>query len=158
MKGVQANFIVQNNIISEEILKKVSLVAMTEAMEKAGIEFIRWCNVGSPNESAVPPIRWAILRGSCSVFVGDKLVSIFQPPEGIDGEPTPAMTNDNPKQLEMKIVYNTDYATKVHEDLDLKYSQRSLVAGAQKKWLEKHCAADADDFWKLVAEFTGTKL
>ena len=98
-------------------LRKKSKLAFNKAQKKAGIQFLTWCNAGSPNDSSTPPIRWGILRGSSSVFVDNELVYIYPQTitSGSNETISPARSYDG-KDGSITIVYNTDYAFKMHEE------------------------------------------
>lgn len=108
------------------------------ALAQVAVQMLTWMNTGSPNEPLKPPIRFGTLRGSGSAFVGEKLVGIA-PSEG--GNPTPA-TSLSAADYTITVVYNTDYAAKMHEWKGGwgQYTKQDGSAGA--KWIEKHLAAD----------------
>lgn len=141
-------------------LARISQPNFIKAMEKAAIQFLAWCNNGSPKEPRKPPIRWGVLRGSSSAFVGKKLVSIFQiNTSGAIEAPTPAQSF-NAAPTTATWVWNTDYATRMHEWRG-SWGRFTLQDGnAGNKWLEKHLQKDRNDLMDLIAiEFkkeTGT--
>ena len=108
------------------------------ALAQVAVQMLTWMNTGSPNEPLKPPIRFGTLRGSGSAFVGDKLIGVA-PSEG--GEPTPATSLSAPDYT-ITVVYNTDYAAKMHEWKGGwgPYTTQDGNAGA--KWIEKHINAD----------------
>ena len=137
-----------------KVLGERSPEMFKESMAKGGIQFLNWANIGSRRESRTPPIRWGVLRGSSSVFVDTKLVSVFKSkvksgaPEGA----TPAKTNDFPKPLTLTFVWNTDYAAAMHEH-DGNWGEATLRAGdAGNKWLELHMARDRQDLMEFIAD------
>jgi len=125
----------------------------TEAMEKGTIQFLNWSNTGSGKSPKKPPIRWGVLRGSASAFVGSKLVSIFTPNQ-MAGVPTPAKSNDAvrvTKGVSATWVWNTDYAKKMHEWIG-GWGEFTLQDGdAGNKWLEDHLRADRNALMDMVA-------
>ena len=68
------------NLRGVDALKKKTVPAFTKALEKAAIQWLNWANNGSANSSLKPPIRWGILRGSSSAFVGSKMVLTYNQP------------------------------------------------------------------------------
>jgi len=122
-----------------------------KSMEVAAIQFLTWCNKGSKAESRIPPIRWGVLRGSSSAFVGNKLVTIFDimiKPGALDS-PTPAQSGGM-AGLIITWVWNTDYAAKMHEWKGGwgKFTKQSTNAG--KKWLEMHLRRDRDALMDVI--------
>lgn len=109
------------------------------ALAQVAIQMMTWMNTGSPAEPLKPPIRFGTLRGSASAFVGKKLIGTA-PSEG--GDPTPAMSYDAEDNV-VTVVYNTDYAAKMHEWKGGwgPYTLQDGNAGA--KWIEKHIMADS---------------
>ena len=125
------------------------------AQRKAGIQFLNWANNGSANTSKKPPIRWGVLRGSSSVFRGKFLVKTFDisvkegspeakdPAKEFEGEAAPTT---------LTFVWNTNYATKMHEG-EYKLGKFSVQDGnAGPKWLEDHLDKDRDDLMKVIAK------
>ena len=131
-------------------LQRRSPIAFNKAMQVAGIQFLNWANNGSKNESRKPPIRYGVLRGSSSVFVGSKLVKVQPQSIKEHGIATPAR-NHNGRPDSLTVVWNTDYAKKMHEWKGGwgKFTKQDTDAG--NKWLEKHLQKDRKDLVKLVA-------
>ncbi len=130
------------------------------AMSRGAIQFLTWCNTGSMGSPKKPPIKWGVLRGSSSAFVGTKLVSVY--PQDIDSEaeekPSPARSvsglSAKPNDITATFVWNTEYATAMHEwDVPPHHwglaTLRDYDAGS--KWLEEHLKADKDALMKMVA-------
>ncbi|MEJ2248040.1 MAG: hypothetical protein P8Y70_00085 [Candidatus Lokiarchaeota archaeon] len=134
-----------------EKLQAKSPEAFRKAQTKAAIQFLNWCNNGSDKESAKPPIRWGVLRGSSSGFVGNNFVQSYPQSikPGADERPTPA-NSYNGKDKVITVCWNTEYATKMHETrYNLgKYSAQDGNAGP--KWLEKHLKRDREDLMKMI--------
>jgi hypothetical protein len=130
-------------------LQKKSPSAFQKAMEKGAIQFINWANNGSSNSSRKPPIRWGVLRGSASAFVGSKLVFVF--PQLVTGgkTPTPAKGHRAPPTV-MTFVWNTDYAKKMHEHKGNWGPFTKQDADAGNQWLLKHLKADRNDLMKVI--------
>jgi hypothetical protein len=127
-----------------------------KAMGRAALQFLTWCNQGSPKEPAKPPIKYGILRGSSSAFVGKELVGVYQQAisSGATEKPTPAKSH-NGKELEFIVGWNTDYAAKMHEWEGNwgKFTEQDGDAGA--KWIEKHLTADKEEIVKMIANDFG---
>ena len=145
----------RTNLSALKVLQKKSPVAFQKAMEKGGIQFLTWANTGSAGskESRKPPIRYGVLRGSSSVFVGSKLVQVYPQTirSGADERPSPAKSHSaNPTT--MTFVWNTDYATKMHEWKGTwgKFTEQDGDAG--NKWVEKHLQSDKDLLMKIIAD------
>lgn len=137
-----------------KMLQKESATLFEKAMAKGGIQFLNWANNGSKGSPKKPPIRFGVLRGSSTAFVDKKLVSVFDIiiKEGAKERPTPAKTNDVPKPLTLTFVWNTDYATRMHEHEGNwgKFTQQDGDAG--NKWLEEHLKADKDDLIEFIKQ------
>lgn len=130
-------------------LQQKSPKAFRIAMERAAVQFLTWANTGSAKESRKPPIRWGVLRGSSSAFVGDKLVSRFQQEVRGGKTPTPA-TSHNAPDTKMTFVWNTDYAKKMHEHKGGWGPFTEQDADAGNQWLLKHLKADRNDLMKMI--------
>jgi hypothetical protein len=160
MPSIKPSLKMTTNLAGLRKLARISKPNFIKAMEKAAIQFLTWCNNGSPREPRKPPIRWGILRGSSSAFVGKKLVSIFQiNTSGAIEAPTPAQSHAADATT-ATWVWNTDYATRMHEWRG-SWGRFTLQDGnAGNKWLEKHLRKDRNALMELVAtEFrkeTGT--
>lgn len=116
-----------------------------KAMEKGAIQFLTWANDGSPQETRKPPIRWGVLRGSASAFVGSKLVTFTT---ANDGEPQ--LSHNEQSQTTMTWIWNTNYAAKMHEHTG-NWGEFTLAdTDAGNKWLEKHLQADKDALMQMV--------
>lgn len=137
------------------------------AMERGAIQFLTWANVGSTGSPKKPPIKFGVLRGSSSAFVGNKLVSIQ--PQDISSEaeegPSPlrSITGAGIKvdDTTATFVWNTDYATLMHEWKVPPHhwgeaTLRDYDAG--DKWLEEHLKADKDALMRMVAIEFKTEL
>ncbi|KKN59448.1 hypothetical protein LCGC14_0541600 [marine sediment metagenome] len=132
-------------------LQKRSPKFFAKAMEKGAVQLLNWSNNGSMKESRKPPIRWGVLRGSSSAFVGNKLILIF-PQSIISGSKekvTPAHSGAV-AGLVITVVWNTDYAMKMHEWKGGwgKFTERDMDAG--NKWIEKHLKNDREDLMEVI--------
>lgn len=146
-------------VVDMEPLKKLqkrSPKIFQKAMEKGAIQFLTWANDGSPRESRRPPIRWGVLRGSASAFVGGKLVAVS--PVGSDGEP---LTTYQDVDTTISWIWNAPYAAKMHEHTGNWGPYTTQDSNAGNKWLEKHLQADKEallkmievEFWKAAKGF-----
>lgn len=135
-------------------LQKESSELFQKAMAKGGIQFLNWANNGSAKSSRKPPIRFGVLRGSSSVFVGTKLISIFDIPikEGAKESPTPARTNDHPEPFRLTFVWNTDYASRMHEHKGDWGPFTKADGDAGNKWLEEHLKNDRQDLIDFIRD------
>jgi hypothetical protein len=160
---MSAEILIREVTINPSKILKASNIAFEAAEEKAALQFLTWVNAGSPAEPATPPIRWGVLRGSSSVFVKNKFVSAY--PEdikaGANETPDPLRSYNGEKGV-ITIVYNLDYAFKMHEERGKTWQElgpySSQSANATDKWLEKHIAADGKILYKMIARLVGTEL
>ena len=134
-------------------LQRQSPEKFRKAMEKGGIAFLNWANLGSGKCTRKPPIRWGVLRGSSSAFVGNKLVTTYPQvitPGGLE-TPTPATSHSAPSSV-ITWAWNTSYAYKMHEWEGGwgPATKRDLDAGNQ--WLLMHLQKDKDDLMKVIAK------
>lgn len=117
-----------------------------KAMEKGAIQLLTWMNTGSggSKSSAKPPIRFGVLRGSSSAFVNGKYVGAFPIAisPGADEKPDP---NKSHKGKGITVGWNTVYAARMHE------TDYEVQRDGEKKWIEKHLAADKDILMKFIA-------
>ncbi len=134
-----------------KMLQMKSPKAFQKSMEVAAIQFLTWANKGSKAESRTPPIRWGVLRGSSSAFVGNKLVTIFQIniESGAPEKPTPAKSGGM-AGLIITWVWNTDYATKMHEWKGGWGKFTIQAENAGNKWLENHLRRDRDALMEAI--------
>jgi len=131
-----------NNL--REITKQMSKI-IDEAKTIVAIQMLTYMNIGSPNTNAKPPIRWGVLRGSSTAFVGNRLVGTFSPTAD-------KITSYSGSKDEITIVFNTSYAAKMHE-WDGGWGKFTLNdTGAGAKWVEKHINADGPLLLSLFAE------
>lgn len=136
----------------QKLIKK-SPAAFRKAQEIASLQLLTWMNTGSggTSESRKPPIRWGILRGSSSAFVGAVKVGDYPITIKAGAKETisPASSYVAPDNT-TTIVYNTDYAAKMHEWEGGwgEFTERDGDAG--NKWIEKHLQADKDLFVKVL--------
>jgi len=137
-------------------LQRKSPSAFKKAAKVGTIQFLTWANTGSKLEKRTPPIRWGVLRGSSSAFVGSELVTTFQQSikSGAPERPTPATSHAALSALIMTWVWNTDYARRMHEwgkKATEKWGKFTLQAGnAGNKWLEKHLQRDRNALMKVI--------
>lgn len=137
-----------------EKLQQQSPEAFAKALQVAAIQFLTWANTGSggTNESRKPPIRYGVLRGSSSAFVNGELVQVYPQniQAGADDTPSPARSGAQ-KEVSTTWVWNTDYATKMHEWTGGWGKFTAQDGDAGNKWLEKHVQADKEIWAKVVA-------
>lgn len=157
------SILIKRNTIDIPKFKRVSEESFKEALEKTALQWLTWCNNGSPTEPATPPIRWGVLRGSSSVFVADKMVSVYDEPVkmGANEVPDPARSYNGEKGV-ITIVYNTVYAFKMHEERGKTWHNLGVysaqAANATDKWLEKHIANDGKPLFDMLARLIGNIL
>lgn len=136
-------------------LQKKSPVYFKEAAKIGAIQFLTWCNTGTGKSPKKPPIRFGVLRGSSSAFVGGQLVLIFKQSikSGAEESATPA-TSYTAKDLVLTWVWNTDYAKKMHEwgkEKNQGWGKFTLQdRNAGNKWLEDHIIQDRKDLLALI--------
>ena len=126
-------------------LAKAGPEAFQKAMEKAALQFLNWANNGSANSAKKPPIRWGVLRGSSSAFVGDKHVGNYE--QEANGTPIQSYRG---KKNTMTWIWNTDYAKKMHEWQGGWGPYTTQDGDAGNKWLEEHLKADKEDLYKMI--------
>lgn len=120
--------------------------AHQKACIAVGLQLLNNCNNGSPNETVVPPIDTGLLRGSASVFVNNKLIGVGPKVNGLGDPLTSFSVKAGKNQTVITIIYNTSYATKLHE------KPFNLGPGSEKagnvgnKWITKHLRADKEEF------------
>ncbi len=132
-------------------LARKSPAAFKKASKIGALEFLRWTNNGSTGSSKKPPIRWGVLRGSSSAFVGNELVNVFDIPikSGARERPTPARSHSAPPTT-ITWVWNTNYAAKMHEHTG-GWGKFTLQDGnAGNKWLEEHLRADEKALMEVI--------
>jgi len=129
-------------------LARKSPEAFNKACKVGVVQFLTWCNTGSKGSSKKPPIRWGVLRGSGSGFVGNELVVIFEIPIKA-GRATPAKSH-SAKPTTMTWCWNTDYAAKMHEWTG-GWGPFTLQDGnAGNQWLAEHLRADAQALYDVI--------
>lgn len=153
----EASLLVTNTIDIPEFVK-TSLKSFDTSLAKGGIQMMTWMNSGSPKSSATPPIRWGVLRGSTTVFVGQKLINVFQQDIKSGGSESPdPLKSYNGKPGIITVVWNTDYAFTMHEERYKPGKWKELgpfskqAKNATDKWAEKHLAADKEILYKFIA-------
>ena len=138
-------------------LQRQSPQKFARASEQGAIAFLNWCNLGSAKCTRKPPIRWGVLRGSSSAFVGNKLVLIYPQtliPGGLEII-TPA-TSYTTRPTTITWVWNTEYARKMHEwgqnpnESWGETTKQDIDAGNQ--WLLMHLQKDKDDLMQVIAK------
>lgn len=137
---------------------KVSPKAKEKGLIALGLQLINNTVNGSPRESSRPPIDTGRLRGSGSVFVGNKKVgdSLFAG----KGTPNSSISENNINTV--TIGFNTEYAAKMHEHLEPYgipdpitgkiYKPRKDSGTVTGKFLERHLQADKEDLFDLYTQ------
>jgi len=123
-----------------------------KAAKIGAIQFLTWANTGSSKDPSKPPIRFGVLRGSSSAFVGNELVSVFQQDIKPGGKerPTPNKQHTAPVST-ITWGWNTAYAAKMHEWKGNWGPFTTQDGSAGAKWIEKHIASDKDTLFKVIA-------
>ena len=153
--SVEAKF-TMTNLFSKSIdqYKAKDSDTIQKALAKAALQFLAWANNGSTQSSRKPPIRWGVLRGSSSAFVGSTHIgnSTTRIQPGAPENPTPNESYSGNKN-EIVWGWNTEYAKKMHEWEGGwgPYTTQDGNAGA--KWLEEHLQADKDMLMNLIGTF-----
>ena len=127
--------------------------AFKEADEKAriktGIQLINNIVNGEGGDTIRPPIDTGTLWGSGSVFLGSQNIYITPPKNGL-GSPN---TSHSGKKGVITIGFNTEYATKMHnEDWNPGPISRQ-AGGVGKHYVIKHLASDRNELMTLYATF-----
>jgi hypothetical protein len=134
--------------------KEINLMAC----KKVGVQLLNFCSQGSPNDPTTPPIESGYLRGSGSVFVESELVGTSPKPYG-KGDPLRSLSAIKQEgQTIISIVYNTEYAARLHETkwkpggiIPSKAARNnpSITRNVGNKWIERHLKADSKDLMWL---------
>lgn len=120
-----------------------------KARIKVGLALLYFVVNGSPVEKVVPPIKFGILRGSGSVFVGSVCVGDTKMQAG-GGQGTPA-TSHSERPGVITIGFNTAYAARLHEtdwtpggEIPSKQATNNpgILADVGNKFVQKHIQAD----------------
>lgn len=154
-------------------LKKFFKVIDPKAREKGlfafGLQLLNNTVNGSPNEASRPPIKDGRLRGSGSVFVGNKKVGDTSTFSGTSGG-TPATSSGESNPNVITVGFNTEYAARMHEHLEPygtpdPWFGKTLkahmdAADVTGKFLERHLKADKEELFflyaKIYRKFAGT--
>lgn len=153
MSSVKPKLKVSINLAPLKKLAKQSPKMFSKAMEVGGIQFLTWANTGTGKTPKKPPIRYGVLRGSSSVFVGNKLVTIYQQSisPGADEAPSPATSHQAPMHT-MTAVWNTNYAVIMHEHKGNWGPITSQDTNAGSKWVEENLKANKDLLMEVIAK------
>lgn len=122
------------------------------ALGKGGLQLLNNTINGSPAAKAVPPKLTGHLRGSGSVFVGNKLVGDTQKNESSG---TPNRDHSDSDNV-ITVGFDTPYAAKMHEHIGVDYklgpiSEKS--GNVEVQFLTKHIEGDKDEILQLIATF-----
>lgn len=127
--------------------------AFNKAFTVGAIAMLDWMTTGSRNSSKTPPIRFGVLRGSGSAFVGSKNVKVNPQDvrKGTKERPTPAKSYSAPKDV-ITWAFNTEYAAEMHEVKKNpgKFSLQAGDANPGNKWIEAHIEKDREDLIKTI--------
>jgi hypothetical protein len=148
-------------------LQKKEIAVNEKACTKMALQLLTFCNVGSPNEPTVPPIKSGYLRGSGSVFVNSKFISAT--PSAAGGSPLKSFTVvPNPYLTRISIIYNTPYAARWHESSGwvpggkrpsrASTKNPSITRNVGNKWITKHLVADGKDLLWLYGTLVKKEL
>jgi hypothetical protein len=121
------------------------------------LQLLNNCANGSPGSPVKPPIWTGYLRGSGSVFVNGKFISATP---GIAGSTPLRQLAIQAKGTEtiISVVYNTDYAAWLHEEV-WKPGAKSVKAGnVGNKWIERHLNADGAELMWLYGKILKKEL
>lgn len=153
-----------NREVINEIARNFPKIVKQEksAAEKAAgavaLQLLNFCANGSPNEPTQPPIDSGYLRGSGSAFVNGKHITSTPTIDG-QGEPLESFsTSIIDDEYAIDIIYNTEYAAKLHETTwtpgGVKPSKAAannpgILQNVGNKWIEKHLLSDGEDLIML---------
>lgn len=143
-------FVIKKNTLSPGLknLIKVSTDVRNRALTKAGLQGLNWMVNGSPKLSLVPPVLTGALRGSGSVFVGNKFITATPDKSG---EGTPA-TSHNAKPNVITWGFNTAYAARIHESNWNPGAVSQTAGNVGNKWIRKHLKADKELLFEFIAK------
>jgi hypothetical protein len=122
------------------------------ALGKGGLQLLNNTITGSPAAKAIPPKLTGHLRGSGSVFVGNKLVGDTQASES-SGTPNKDHSDD-PNVI--TVGFDTPYAAKMHEHIGIDYKlgpESEKSGNVEAFFLRKHIEGDKDEIMQLIATF-----
>lgn len=135
-------------------LRKQSPKMFNLAQRAGALQFLTWSNTGTGRVSAKPPIKWGVLRGSSSAFVGSFLVKINAQAilSGATERPTPAREYSQSNPNVMTWVWNTAYAAKLHEHAGGWGERTTRDGDAGAGWVTKNLRGNKDDLMKFIAK------
>jgi hypothetical protein len=141
--------IVKNTLVDGMRAFQVKHEKVSEmALGKVGLQLINWIVNGSSREGVVPPVKTGLLRGSGSVFVGNKFIGATPRFSGLG---TPNQSYEG-KPNEVTVGFNTRYAAKLHEE-KFKLGLVSMQSGnVGNKYVEKHLKADGKALFAFYAK------
>lgn len=130
--------------------------ARQKALMSMGLQALNNTVNGSPSEDSRPPILTGRLRGSGTVFVGNKRIGDSLYPGG-----TPATSSGENNSNVITVGFNTEYAARMHEHLE-PYGTPDPITGktfkahrdagtVTGKFLERHLKADKEELMKLFS-------
>jgi len=146
----------------KKFFNKIDPKAREKGLMALGLKLLNYTVNGSPRESSLPPIRDGRLRGSGSVFVGNKKIGDTLFAGKGKGTPVTSLRENNPNVV--TIGFNTPYAAKMHENL-IPYGEQYVpggkvrakrtkenVAGVRGKFLENHLKNDKKELYGLYVK------
>jgi len=122
--------------------------ANLKAQVAVGLQLLNWIVNGSAKESVVPPIKDGILRGSGSVFVGDKF---FGDTKGFYGQGNPNKSYSG-RPNTVTVGFNTAYAARMHEGTWTPGPTSAQSGNVGNKFIEQHLKADGKDLMEVYAK------
>jgi hypothetical protein len=142
-------FIIKNGITKGLRRLKIKNPKVREdALIKGGLQLINWTVNGSPNEKRIPPVLTGALRGSGSLFVGDKFITATPDKSGIG---TPNMSHSNKPNV-ITVGFNTDYARRLHETKWNPGPVSEMSGDVGNKFLRRHLQNDKDLLFAFIAK------
>lgn len=142
--------------------RKKNKVMFKLALKKGAIAMLDWSANGSSKVPDMPPIRKGILKGSGSAFAGGELVdttAVKNAPS--EGTPTPAKSFPGANKNTITIVYNTNYAARMHQDNGLNpgdFSKRAGNSNPGNQWLQKHLSGDGSLLMATIGKMMKSEL
>lgn len=145
--------------IDMSAFKSKSEKTIQGALDRAALAMLEWTEMGAPWNPKQAPIRWGILSGSGSVFVGSRLIntSAKSPRKG---SATPNRSYSGNKHT-ITVGFNTAYAARMHET-KLNPGPFSRQAGPERypgnQWVTSHLQTDGPQLMKVIAGYMKDKL
>jgi hypothetical protein len=120
---------------------------MEKGMGRAMFNLLNDCVLQRPTV----PLKEGWLRGSGSIFVQNKLVAVSS--HGKQGKANTELIEPIESGKFIGVIgFNTPYAAKMHEGIDLKFSKLSIESGAGPKYLESKLQRNRDSYMQEIAD------